>query len=127
MFAQAFDVAHLEPRVLDAAHDAADLVQLAVGEHEPVDEPVSAEARARLARRTRDPVVQEPSARTEQRVQMREVLRQTLGPHVLEHSDARDRVVGPVVDVAFVLDADLDSVGYSGLRHSLRGQLGLPL
>ena len=46
-------------------------------------------------------------------------------PDVLGHADRADRVERAVVDVAVVLDADLDPVGEPGLGHPLAGQRGL--
>ena len=118
MLAQALDVAHLEPGVA-ASRDTtdADLVQLAVGEHVPVDE--AAAARTAVARAPAGELIpwfsSRPSGR-EQPVQAPEVLVELRRADVLEHADRADRVERTVVDVAVVLDADLDEVGEPGSR-----------
>ena len=58
----------------------------------------------------------------QQVVEAPEVLAQAGPADVFEHADGADGVVGPVVDVAVVLQADLDPVGQPfGLDTGLRG------
>lgn len=66
-------------------------------------------------------MVEEPSAGGEEPVQVLGVLQVLLGADVFGHADGGDRVVGPVADVAVVLDADLDAVGQARVGHALTG------
>ena len=74
-----------------------------------------------------DLVVEQPPAGLEQGVQVVGVLQVPLGADVFGHTDGGDRVVRPVVDVAVVLDADLDPVGEPLLGDPLAGVGGLLL
>jgi hypothetical protein len=44
---------------------------------------------------------------------------------VLDHADAGDRVIRPVVELTVVGEADLDAVGDAGLGHPPARELGL--
>jgi len=124
VLAQALDVTGLETRALDRRDHRSDLVQLAVGEHVPVDEAPPGEAGA-PARRSADPVVEEPTLGPQQRVQAVEVRAELRQADVLEHADRGHRVVRAVTHVAVVLESDLHAVRETGLRDRLLGPLGL--
>ena len=100
----------------------AHLVQLAVGEHVAVDEAAPLEVRPFVARRPADRVVEQPSLRPQQRVQVGEVLVQARLADVLEHADRADGVERPVGDRAVVLQAELDAVAEAAdrPRHAAR-------
>src|SRR5581483_10746888 len=118
------DMADLEAGLLHDRHHPADLVELAVGEHVPLDEPRPREPRsgAGADRRpqtrtctatstdsgwTADAVVEEPGAGRQQLEEPPEVLGEARLADVFEHADRTDRVVRSVGDRAVVLVANL--------------------
>src|SRR4029453_11343505 len=125
VLAQALEVTDLEPGALHRRDDAADLVQLAVGEDVAIDEAVALEACAAGVRRPRDAVVQQTTAGSQQPPEPVEVHPKLREPYVLEHPDRADRVERPVGDVAVVLVPDLDAVDQAGLRDRLLSPVGL--
>ncbi len=58
-------------------------------------------------------------------MQVGEVLREARGADVLEHADAADRVERAVLDIAVVLDADVDALVDIRVDHALGRELGL--
>ncbi len=85
MLAQPFYVAYLVAVLLHRRDYVSDLVQLPIGEHIARDERVAVEAR--WSRWSRDCMVEETSAGSQQRVQSLEVVGRALQPDVLEHAD----------------------------------------
>ena len=72
-----------------------------------------------------DAVVEQPAPGHEQLVEPLEVRLELGEADVLEHPDRADRVVRAVVDVAVVLQPDLDRSGEPGLGDPLLRELGL--
>ncbi len=70
-------------------------------------------------------MVEEPTARLQESPEPAQVLGELFDADVLEHPDARDGVVRPVVDVAVVLEPDLDPAVEPGVAHALPGEAGL--
>ena len=108
-------------------------MQLTVGEDEAVDERAPGPRRRRqrdrpavgAAGRTADAVVEQPSLRDQQLAQVAEVLAEAPAPDVLEHADGADGVERAVVDVAVVLQPDVDLAGQPGVLHPLDRGLDL--
>ena len=132
MLAQALQMTHLEPGCLHRGHDTADFMELSVREHVPVGE-VTPEPRCREAavvhptrvRRAADAVVQQSTFWSQQAPAPAEVMVELGETYVLEHADRTDGVVGPVIDVAKVAEADLDSIGEAELGGALARELSL--
>ncbi|MDH6189218.1 hypothetical protein M2168_002250 [Streptomyces sp. CZ24] len=125
MLAQRLQVADLEPGALQLGDGGADGGEFAVGEDVGVDEGVHVVGGLVVLGAAGDLVIEEPSAGLEQGVQVVGVLQVPDGADVLGHADGGDRVVGPVPDVAVVLDADLDAVGEALFGGALAGVGGL--
>ena len=134
VLAQALDVAHLEARPLDRAtrpsptscSSPSGKTYRSMNEHRLNRAP--GRARTRAPRRSADPVVQQPALGQQERVAAgRSTSSSCVEADVLEHADRADRVERAVVDVAVVLQADLDPVAEPGLGDPLRRQLGLAL
>src|SRR5450759_4017275 len=70
-------------------------------------------------------MVEQSAARTQQCEQLLGVGRQHRLTHVLRHADACNRVEGPVVDVAIVLDTDLYAIADALSIRSAPGIVGL--
>lgn len=124
MLPQALHVPGFEPGLLHRRHDRTDLVELTVGEHIAVDETPPGEA-SPPTRGATDRVIEEAATRSDQAVHACEVLAEAGGADVLEHPDRADRVEGAVVDVAVVLEPDLDPVSEAGVGDTIAGQLGM--
>ncbi len=91
-------VTGLEPRALHGGDHYAHLVQLGVGEDVAVGE-VSQRRASTVGRHASDGMVEEGAAGTDEGEATIELHLQLAQPHVLEHSDRADGVVGTVVDV----------------------------
>src|SRR5215208_1747884 len=74
-----------------------------------------------------DPVVEEPPAGVEHGGKLASVVVDLILSDVLDHADARDRVVALAGKLAVVGDADLDAVRDTGLRRALACELRLRL
>src|SRR5215471_7475111 len=106
VLAQVLLVPDLEPRLVHPCHQVPGALQLAVGEHGPVDEPAHVAGRHAVVR-PGDAVVEQPRARLELAVQEREVGRQVGFADVLGEPDRADGVEAgllhvPVVEVAYL-------------------------
>ncbi len=117
MPAQGFDVEDLESAGLEGSNHLRESEHLTVREHVAWDERVR--IRRGGAGVPGDGVVEQPAARPEQPVQLGDIAGHLLAAHVLGHTDGADRVKGPVVDVAIVLDPDGHPVRQTGVCHPL--------
>ena len=107
VLAERLRVADLQARALHRLDDLGDGVQLAVGKHIASDERLGgARPRADL----RDPVVEKQPARPKEPGNRVRIAAKLVATDVLVHADACDLVVGPVCDLAVVLDPDRDAV-----------------
>ena len=70
-------------------------------------------------------MVQQTAVRPQRGSQHREVLVDALTAHVLGHADRGDGIEGLSPKVPIVLEADLDTIGESGVDHAPTGQFGL--
>src|SRR5262249_5906841 len=125
VLAYRLQVTHLEPGTFQQTHGGADRGEFAVREDIGVDEPVDAVAGLVGQRAPRDLVVQEPSAGSEQRVQVTRVLQVPGGADVFGHAYGGDRVVRAVGHVTVVLDADLHPAREALVGDAFAGVGGL--
>jgi len=121
---EALDMVRLEPGTLECNLYARQMQRRAVGEHVALCE----RTRLRLSdAQARDPVVENAAAGAHEVDELARVSVDLARADVLHHADAPDRVEGPVVDGAVVLDPDFDPVGQAAFRDPLARELGLRL
>jgi len=105
---EVLDVVRLEPGPLERDLYARQMQRRAVREHVALRE----SARLGVANtQARDPMVEHAAAGAHELDELARVGVDLARADVFHHADAPDRVEGPVVDLAVVLDADLDPVG----------------